>query len=224
MTEAERRLLAGAARDLGVPLTSDHLDSLEIYLEELCAWNRKMNMTGLKSRERMIVELIADSLVPVPFIPEKGLYLDVGTGPGIPGIPIKVLRPGLVTELLEPRARMNTFLRHVIRQAGLSGIRPVRGRIEKDPNLLRPGGYSLITSRAVAGLAKVLDWCAPYLAPGGVFAGFAGRDADAELERAQGVMERESLRVERDLPYDLPGVKGPRRALLFRKLRSVPSC
>ncbi|MFP3929155.1 MAG: 16S rRNA (guanine(527)-N(7))-methyltransferase RsmG, partial [Desulfobacteraceae bacterium] len=162
MTGAERRLLAGTARRFGVELDEGHLESLGIYLDELFSWNRRVNMTGLKSRDRMLVELIADSVIPVPRLPESGFFLDVGTGPGIPGIPIKILRPGLSAELLEPRGRMNTFLRHVIRLLALQEIRPLRGRIETDRDLLRSEGYSVITARAVAGLAKTLEWCAPH--------------------------------------------------------------
>jgi 16S rRNA (guanine527-N7)-methyltransferase len=202
---------------LGVRLSADHLDALGLYLEELLLWGRRVNLIGLRSRERICVELLADSLAPVPWIPQKGALLDVGSGAGLPGIPIKIVRPHLEVVLLEPSAKKQSFLRHVVRVLGLQGIRTIRGRAERPDQEIETGAYEVVTARAVAGLGEVVGLCSAYVAEGGLLIGFLGGNAQRELESASGVLEGTALTLEASMPYLLPGKKGERHVVRFRK-------
>ncbi len=216
MTSNERELLRGTAGDLGVDLNNFQLDQLLVYLDELCLWNRRTNLTGLRSRKRMVVELLADSLVPAPFLPAGGRLLDVGSGAGLPGFPLKIARPDLWVDLLEPSQKRYHFLKQAIRLSNMDRIRALRGRVETSRDLLLQG-YDVVAARAVAGLERTVELCAPLVIPEGRLVGFAGRNADADLGQARASLTKAGLSLVQDLPYHLPGTTGERRMLLFRK-------
>jgi len=213
----ERKLLRQTAADLGVHLVEAHLNAFGIYLDELCLWNRRMNLTGLRSRERMAVELLADSLVPVPLLPDTGTMLDVGSGAGLPGIPIKILKPGLCIHLLEPSEKKQAFLRQVIRILGLKGLQSFRGRAEDSSSEMFFEGYDVVTARAVAGLRESVALCAPHVLPGGMMVGFSGQHRETALSDASDALREAGLELDASVCYRLPGTKGERHVLLFRR-------
>ncbi len=198
-------------------LTDPHLERFQVYLDALCLWNRRMNLTGIRSRERMVVELLADSLVPVPHLPTAAGLLDVGTGAGLPGIPIKIVRPDIRIDLLEPLEKRVVFLRQAVRILGLEGIRVLHGRTDDRGIPFQPKGYDVVTARAVAGLSRMVAMCAPHVARGGMLIGFEGRDAEVRLEGARLSLVEADLHLEHSVGYDPPGTAGERRTLFFRK-------
>jgi 16S rRNA (guanine527-N7)-methyltransferase len=213
----ERDLLRRTANVLDVTLSESHLDAFGVYLEELLVWNRKVNLIGLRSRDRICVELLADSLAPVPWIPNSGRMLDIGSGAGLPGIPIKILRPGLTVDLLEPSAKKHSFLKHVLRLLQMEGIRAIRGRAERSDKQVNAGAYDMVTARAVAGLGVIVKMCSPYISEGGFFLGFLGNNAERELSIASIALVEASLHLKEYMTYGLPGKKGERRVVLFQK-------
>lgn len=216
MAEREQDLLRRVAGDLGVSLTEAQLERLIHYLDELCLWNRRTNLTGLRSRDRMVVELLADALVPAPLLPPSPSLLDVGSGAGLPGIPLKIARPDLSVDLLEPSLKRYHFLKQAIRLLRMEGIRALRGRVE-DSGILPQQEYDVVTSRAVWGLRKAVESCASRVAAGGLLVGFAGADAEAELAGARASLAGAGLHLEDSVAYRLPGTGGGRRTLFFRK-------
>ena len=220
MDEKEKNLLREKALDFGIDLSEHHLDLFSTYMDELLEWNRHINLTGLLERRRIIVELFLDSLIPTPFIPEKGRMLDVGSGAGFPGIVIKVCRPHLKTCLLEANSRKTSFLKQVVRLLKLSDVDVVNGRIESDKDKLHPDGYHLITARALAGPDRIITWCSPFLCSGGLLITFLGSGAVNELEKCGVALETNSLVVDRLIPYSLPGMRSGRALALLRKVTS----
>ncbi|MCD6296131.1 MAG: class I SAM-dependent methyltransferase, partial [Deltaproteobacteria bacterium] len=101
LQKEEIDLLRSCALDYGATLTTPQIDLINIYLHELWEWNKKINLTGLTSRERILRELLIDSLIPSPYLPEKGNPLDVGSGAGFPANPLKNLSPGIKMHLME---------------------------------------------------------------------------------------------------------------------------
>jgi len=214
----EGDLLRRTARDLArVELTDPHLERFQAYLDVLCLWNRRMNLTGIRSRERMVVELLADSLVPVPHLPAAARLLDVGSGAGLPGIPIKIVRPDIRIDLLEPLEKRAVFLRQAVRILGLEGIRVLQGRTDDRGIPFRPKGYDVVTARAVAGLQRVVEMCAPHVAQGGMLIGFEGQDVEVRLDEARLSLEEADLHLEHSVAYDPRGTARERRTLFFRK-------
>jgi len=121
---------------------------LREYLDELWRWNQKINLVGVSSYERMIDELLIDSLMAEEFIPETGNLLDIGSGAGFPSIPLKIIKPELFFHLVEARTKKVVFLRHIIRKLKLRNIEVVEGRLEDVGERLLPG-YDIITFRAI---------------------------------------------------------------------------
>lgn len=210
-------LLRDAALDRGTVLSDEQLELFRIYLDELMDWNRHINLTGLRHRERVVVELFLDSLMPVPYLPEKGRLLDVGSGAGLPGLPFKICRPGLEADLLEPYSKKVSFLKHVIRLMKLDGTAVIRGRIEKDGVRCDPHGYDVVTARALSELAQIIKWCTPLLKVRGKLVGFLGRKGDETLRRDRQTMQEYSLEPIQMIRYLLPGKRSERTAVILEK-------
>jgi 16S rRNA (guanine527-N7)-methyltransferase len=213
----EIQLLRSKALDYGIELSESHLNLFQIYLDELWDWNRRMNLTGLSTREKVAIELFLDSLIPAPFLLEKGRVLDVGSGAGFPGIPLKIIKPQLKVQLLEANSKKVSFLKQVIRLLNLKEIEVINGRIEKEESNLPPGHYHLITARALSRFGQTVAWCTPFLAPGGLLVGFLGRSADDELKESRQIMEEQQVILHKMIPYFLPGKKFKRNTVLLKK-------
>jgi 16S rRNA (guanine527-N7)-methyltransferase len=217
LNENEIQLLYNKALDYGIKLSEHQANFLGIYLDELWDWNQRMNLTGMSTRERMVIELFLDSLIPAPFLPEKGRMLDVGSGAGFPGVPLKIYNPQLKIHLLETNSKKVSFLKQVIRLLRLNEIEVIKGRIEKDGSKLHPGGYQLITARALASLSQIIFWCAPLLSQKGLLVCFLGRRAHDELEETRQIMEEQEIVLHRVIPYLLPGKTSKRHTVMLKK-------
>lgn len=218
----ELRSLSEKASDYGVVLSQHHLNLFDIYLDELWEWNQRINLTGLSTRDGIVSDLFLDSLIPAPFLPRKGRMLDVGSGAGFPGLPLKIYNPLLKTDLLESNSKKVSFLKQVIRLLGLNEIEVIKGRIETDGrtrkgHALLHAGYHLITARALADLSQTLVWCSPFLFPGGLLVGFLGSRAEDDMKKSQRIMKEHSLVVFKKIPYILPGKRSKRTTVIFKK-------
>ncbi len=190
-------------------------------MAELLDWNQGMNLIGLSDRDRIINELLLDSLIPLTFIPEVGKLLDVGSGAGFPGLIIKICRPRLKTVLLEANHKKTSFLKQVIRLLQLNDIEVINGRIEGNVKL-HPDGYNFITARALAPLELIIGWLSPFLSGDGIMIGFLGDKAEISLKKSRYAMQDKSLMVDRLIPYSLPGVRSGRTLAVLKKQPSFP--
>ncbi len=195
----------------------DHLHLFGTYLDELTDWNRRINLTGLSSRKRIIYEVLLDSLIPVPFIPLESRMLDVGSGAGFPGIVIKILRPGLKVQLMEANSKKVSFLKQVVRLLALKDIDVMKGRVEMYGGNLHGEGYHLITARAVASLDQMINWCAPFLSSNGQLIGFLGGNSEQVLRKSEHAIEKNGLTINRTISYSLPGKISKRKIVIFNK-------
>ena len=173
-------------------------------------------MTGLKDRKRVVIELFLDSLLPSPFLPGQGKLLDVGSGAGFPGLPLKIHCPRRVAFLVEPNSKKVSFLKHVIRLTGLREVQTVKNRIEHLPKEVR---YDVVTARALAEFSKTLDWCAPLVDEGGLLVLYMGARADEHLKENERSVEHHHLRVFKMLSYALPEKRSERHTVIFEKER-----
>ncbi len=210
-------MLEQRALGYGIALSREHLDLLGLYLDELWDWNRKINLIGFSDRKRIVTELLLDSLIPTPHLPQKGLMLDVGSGAGFPAVPIKILRRQLNIHLLEPNSKKVSFLKQIIRLLNLADIEVIRGRIEEDQEKLSQTAYNLITTRALADIAQIIKWCAPLLGRGGILVCFLGDQSERKLEGCSQLMEKHQLELRKKIPYRLPGKRRPRTTALLLK-------
>lgn len=214
----ELHILQASAREFGVELSENQVTLFGRFLEQLCSWNRHMNLTGISETRMMTIRLLLEPLVALPYLPTYGTLLDVGSGSGTPGIPLKIARPGLEVHLLESRAKKVSFLKHVIRELGLTGITASHGRAEELP--ARPGllpCYDVVTARALAPLKKTLDLCYPYIREGGLLITYKGSRVNDEIQECAGSVEKLHLLIDKVLPYSLPGIEGQQYLVVVRK-------
>ncbi len=198
-------------------LSPEQKDLLSIFIKELTAWNKHMNLTGLSSPRRIIDELVADSLMPLPCLPDTGICLDVGSGAGFPAIPLKICRPAIKFFLMEPNLKKGSFLKQIIRLCGLKQIEVVRERIETLSQPLPFEWCHMITSRAMAPLPKLIKWCAPYLAPGGLMVAFLGNRFEDILAECEPLLKEKGLFVHDSKPYILKSKELKRNLLILKK-------
>jgi len=213
----EEAILLSWSRDIRIDLSALQVSLIGMYLDELCEWNMRMNLTGMTCRERIVRELLLDSLFPARFLPEEGRLLDVGSGAGFPAIPLKICKPKLTIHLIEASLKKVNFLKQVVRRANLSRVEVIRGRIEADGNLLNREGYNIITARAVAYMPKTLAWCAPYLMPGGLLVNFQGSEFEDALREGEDLLKRYRILLYRAVPYKLPGKDCERNLIIFKR-------
>ena len=166
----------------------------------------------------MVIELFLDSLLPSPFLPEEGNLLDVGSGAGLPGLPLKIHCPLRNTFLLEPNSKKVSFLCHVIRLIRLGGVHTIRSRVEHLPKATR---YDMVTARALAEFRKTLDGCAPVVNHGGLLVLYLGSRAEEDLKEGERLLADHHLRVFKSFSYSLPGKRSERHTVIFQKERGA---
>ncbi|MDI3339873.1 MAG: 16S rRNA (guanine(527)-N(7))-methyltransferase RsmG [Sphaerobacter sp.] len=186
--------LTRLAEALGVPLDDAALDRFARYRDLLLDWNQRVNLTRVTDPTEVELRLFADSLLLVPYLrrfreanPATPLRLvDVGSGGGFPGIPLKIALPDLDVTLVDATAKKVAFLDAAIAALGLADARAVHGRAEELGHLPDyRGRFDVVTARAVARLPTLLEYCLPLLRPGGLGLFPKGRDATAEAAEAR---------------------------------------
>jgi len=185
-------LLANEAERLGVVVTPEQLALFRRYHEELMAWNRRVNLTRVTGREEVRRLHFLDSLTAVPLLDAclSGLaaqprILDLGSGAGLPGIPIKLVRPAWRVILLDSTRKRTAFLGHLIGLLGLRDVEVVTARAEEAGRLpAYRERLDAVISRAVAPLSVLAELCLPFVRLGGHMIGYKKGDIGAEIERS----------------------------------------
>jgi len=214
----DRQLLKEGAHGFGVKLSEKQLHLFALFLQGLWSWNRRMNLTGISEKREMIIKLLLDPLVALPYLPSSGTVLDIGSGAGIPGLPLKIARPEFEVHLLESKAKKVSFLKDMIRKLDLKGIEAYKGRAEKRadlPTLFH--FYDIVTARALAPLKKTINICSPYLEPGSLLVTYKGSKVEQEIEDSERLMEELNFRISAKISYSLPEIEGKRYLIILKK-------
>ena len=178
MREDLARLLVQAAAEGGILLEEEQGLLFTRYFQEIIAWNEKINLLSRRSSEDVLLANAIDSLTVLRSIPsQEGALLDLGSGGGFPGIPLKIARPELKVTLLESSRKKTSFLKHIIRVLPLRETMVIHDRVE---NLLANEAYKdafdVVISKAAFKLPPFLMWGAFFLAPGGILIAMKGDD------------------------------------------------
>ncbi len=187
-------LIVDGARKMGITVHADQADQFAIHVHILKEWNQKINLTAIDSPMDMAVKHFLDSIVPSRYIDPGSRLLDVGSGAGFPGIPLKVMMPSLDVTLVDATRKKVGFLNHVIRQLHLSHITAIHSRIE-DLQQEWEGKFDIIVCRAFSSLADFAEKSIPMLAPDGLLLAFKGRELGADMDQASKQNGREVLLV-----------------------------
>lgn len=157
------------------------VDAAAEYARLLATEGTVRGLIGPREVPRLWERHLLNSAAIASLVPVAARVVDVGSGAGLPGIPLALARPDLTVTLLEPLARRVAFLTECVRRLGLERVTVVRGRAEEGPIRRQLGGADVVTARAVAPLDKLAGWCLPLLRPGGLLLAMKGSTAAAEL-------------------------------------------
>ncbi|MEP6696744.1 MAG: 16S rRNA (guanine(527)-N(7))-methyltransferase RsmG [Pseudonocardiales bacterium] len=164
-----------------------HLPVAQVYGASLANDGVLRGLIGPREVPRLWERHLLNCAVVAELIPEGAAVLDVGSGAGLPGIPLAIARPDLMVTLLEPLGRRSAFLEEMVRTLDLVHVRVVRGRAEEWG--ARPL-VEVVTARAVAPLDRLVGWCVPLLLPGGRLLAIKGAAVQAEIHRAAGAIAK----------------------------------
>lgn len=178
-------LLLSAAGELGIELTAKQSEDFAKYLRELEYWNKKINLTSLNTERDIILKHFIDSIAICPYIPDRSVILDIGSGAGFPGIPLSIVRPDTQVILLESREKRVYFLKHIIRVLDLLNTNTVRGRAEDKENGVRRGTFDIVTCRAFSNVTKIIQIGRQYLKKTGRILLMRGQRGIRELNEIQ---------------------------------------
>lgn len=215
-----RETVKRAIGEMRLELTEEQLQALELFTLELKKWNQRVNLTAITDDAEIAVKHIVDSLHLAPLLKGAERVLDVGSGAGIPAIPLKIARPGLELVSVDAVGKKIHFQRHVARLLGLQNFEALHARVE---SLHATHGryFDVITSRAFSDIAQFVKLAAPLLAEGGNLIAMKGPAAANELEEMKTALTSLHHEVESLHPYHLPLNSGE-RCLVCIRARTVP--
>jgi 16S rRNA (guanine527-N7)-methyltransferase len=162
-----REILISGANELGISLSAVQTRLFLSYLDILQFWNEKINLTSIKDEKGIVVRHFLDSLTVFKFVRGESRILEIGSGAGFPGIPLKIVSPSIEITLLDSSQKKIYFLKDVIRKLGLERISAVCARAESEDNGVERNYYDFVISRAVGSVAKLVEISKPYLVDGG---------------------------------------------------------
>jgi len=217
------QLMIQNATRMGLHLSSHQIESFSFYADELVKWSHKINLTAIKDPAAIVVKHFLDSLAATDLVADSDRLLDIGTGAGFPGVPLKLMRPSLAVTVIDGSRKKINFVSHLIRSLELDGIRAVQMRSEDLARLgAHRGAYEVVTSRALSALDGFVRQAIAFVKPGGRILAWKGERADAEIgvflakTGTIGGIGRERLELEK-IDYHLPGL-GEKRCLVRIKI------
>ncbi len=217
-------LLYDTVKKMNYELTDDMISKFSLYENLLVEWNEKMNLTAITEHNEVVIKHFADSLFGLKFIKNSSSVIDVGTGAGFPGLPLKIARPDIKLTLLDSLNKRLNFLTEVKNLLNLSDVTCIHSRAEdggKSGSSLRES-FDVATSRAVANLSVLCEYCLPYVKRGGIFLAYKGSDVDEELANAQNAIETLGGEVTGVYQYNIPDTDINHSVVVITKVRNTP--
>jgi 16S rRNA (guanine527-N7)-methyltransferase len=220
-------LIAGA-NDLRISLADHHLAAFEVYYRELVAWNQRFNLTAITDREGVQVRHFLDSLSCLMVLPLKELaagqrIIDVGTGAGFPGLPLKIICPGIKLTLLDATRKKVTFLEHLVRELELQQVEVIHGRAEelgRDPD--HREGYDWALARAVVEMPTLAEYLLPLVRVNGAMLAQKGEGAPIEVHASDAATTALGGSVRLLQPVELRGLAETRYLVVIDKVAATP--
>ena len=204
-------------------LISDNAEKFEKYYNMLVEWNQKFNLTAITDREGVFVKHFADSLLGERYVPQNATVLDVGTGAGFPGIPLKIVYPEIDFVLVDSLNKRVKFLKDVKEALGLEGLEALHGRAEdlaRDKSLR--AAFDLCVSRAVANLSVLSEYCVPFVRTNGYFVSYKGKKGLEEISNAQNCMNVLGCKIEKVDDFRLEEDEAERLLIRIKKCKGTP--
>lgn len=212
-------LLALGIEDLGLKLSATNIADLELFLQEMGRWNRVHNLTAIEGEKDSIRLHLIDSIAVLPVLSQfltgpSPKIADLGSGGGLPAIPIAIVQPEWQLSLIEAIRKKTAFLQHVRGKLKLKNIEVLCERVE-DAAVQQPAQFDAVISRAFTSLARFLDLSLPFLKPDGLVFAMKAKRADDEMKD----VSMEKWRLVADEPLHIPNLAVERRLLVLAPVR-----
>ncbi len=210
---------------IGMTLSDIQIEQLDKYYELLVEWNSFMNLTGITDYEEVMLKHYLDSLVlklPINGGNKHIKLIDVGTGAGFPGLPLKIAYPEAEVVLFDSLNKRIKFLDEVINTLGLKNVTTIHGRAEdggRNPKLREQ--FDVSVSRAVADLAVLSEYNLPFVKVGGYFVAYKSKDVDAEVEKSRKAISILGGEVEKVDKFTLPETDIERALVYIKKVKNT---
>jgi 16S rRNA (guanine527-N7)-methyltransferase len=222
-----KKLIEGAGK-LGIKLNSRQVRQFELYYRELIEWNNRINLTAITDYSSVQVKHFLDSLTITLALPEKEVekpdfkIVDIGTGAGFPGVPLKILFPQPRLVLLEPTTKKTGFLNHIIHKLELQNVEVLNSRAEEAAHLpAYREQFALVLSRAVALLPTLVELTLPFCRIGGRFIAQKKGEIDQEVTRAKKAIAVLGGRLEQTKKIELEEFSDARYLVIIDKIYST---
>lgn len=219
--------MTAGLKEVGITLSEHQMNQFYAYYQQLIEWNKVMNLTAITELEEVVSKHFIDSMTlikAVGDIEEKDIsVIDVGTGAGFPGIPLKIAFPNLKITLLDSLNKRIKFLDGVIEQLGLNNITTIHGRAEdfgKNPEYRER--FDLCVSRAVANAATLSEYCLPFVKVGGSFIPYKSGKIDEELEIGKKAIQTFGGTIKAVVRFQLESADADRALVVIQKTAKTP--
>ena len=211
---------------INIEISDDQINCFEKYYELLIEKNKVMNLTAITDKEDVIVKHFIDSIALIPYLTDKGIninnklkIIDIGTGAGFPGLPLKIMMPDVKFTLLDSLNKRVSFLNEVIDELKLKDIEALHGRAEDyaSDNKYREK-YDICVSRAVANLSTLSEYCIPFVKEDGFFISYKAGESEEEINNSKNAIKILGGKINKVEEFVLPGTDVSRVFVFIRKL------
>ncbi len=224
-----KKLIEGAGK-LGIEFNARQIKQFELYYRELIEWNKKMNLTAITDYASVQVKHFLDSLTVTLAFPQEEMerpdfdIIDIGTGAGFPGVPLKILLPQPRLVLIEPTAKKTAFLRHIVHKLELENIEISNSRAEEAAHLSPyREQFALVLSRAVASLPELVELTLPFCRIGGRFIAQKKGDVDEEVNGAKKAIATLGGKLNQIKKIELDEFDDARYLVIIDKIHPTPN-
>lgn len=225
MKQHERKLFIDEIKNINISLSEKQVNQFNEYIDILLEWNEHINLTAITNVNEILMKHFYDSLVFSQFITLDNdiSIMDVGTGAGFPGVPLKIVFPDIRLTLLDSLRKRTDFLQFLCKKLSLDSVTILNGRAEKfGREALHRDQYHYVVSRAVAPLRILSEFCLPFVKNNGLFISFKGPDIDTELQDALHAIDVLGGKVEDIKSITLPYQNDKRTLIMIRKVNMTP--
>lgn len=217
--------LVNICNKINIEISDDQINCFEKYYELLIEKNKVMNLTAITEKEDVIVKHFIDSIALIPYLTDKGIninnklkIIDIGTGAGFPGLPLKIMMPDVKFTLLDSLNKRVSFLNEVIDELKLKDIEALHGRAEDyaSDNKYREK-YDICVSRAVANLSTLSEYCIPFVKEDGFFISYKAGESEEEINNSKNAIKILGGKINKVEEFVLPGTDVSRVFVFIRK-------
>ena len=217
--------LVNICNKINIEISDDQINCFEKYYELLIEKNKVMNLTAITDKEDVIVKHFIDSIALIPYLSDKGIninnklkIIDIGTGAGFPGLPLKIMMPDVKFTLLDSLNKRVSFLNEVIDELKLKDIEALHGRAEDyaSDNKYREK-YDICVSRAVANLSTLSEYCIPFVKEDGFFISYKAGESEEEINNSKNAIKILGGKINKVEEFVLPGTDASRVFVFIRK-------